>query len=32
MTTLMVSLFNHSGIEAVLAIAHIHLAICNKRE
>jgi hypothetical protein len=28
----MVSLFIHSGIEAVLAIAHIHLAICNKRE
>jgi hypothetical protein len=26
------SLFIHSGIEAVLAIAHIQLVICNKRE
>jgi len=25
-------LFIHSGIEAVLAVAHIHIAICNKRE
>jgi hypothetical protein len=32
MTMPMVSLFIHSGIEAILAIAHIHLAICNKRE
>jgi hypothetical protein len=28
----MVLLFIHSGIEAVLVIAHKHLAICNKRE
>jgi hypothetical protein len=28
----MVLLFIHNGIEAVLAIAHKHLAICNKRE
>jgi hypothetical protein len=28
----MVLLFIHSGIEAVLAIAHKHLAIYNKRE
>jgi hypothetical protein len=27
-----VLLFIHSGIEAVLAVAHKHIAICNKRE
>jgi hypothetical protein len=32
MTMPMVSLFLHGGIEAVLAIAHKHLAICNRRE
>jgi hypothetical protein len=28
----MVLLFIHSGIEAALAVAHKHIAICNKRE
>jgi hypothetical protein len=32
MTTPMVSLFIHSGIEIILSVAHIHLAIYNKRE
>jgi hypothetical protein len=31
-TVPMVLLFIHSGIEAVLAVAHIHIVICNKRE